>query len=141
MSLKTFLLVQTDNVYYMKHLRRLGSAQRGSSCPCSHCDAQTCSRCSQGHSIWHGNSLNFRNLLDSTLSRRMAKPQFSITGLVYRTGWVFMARHGIYMPAQHASPPIVGAQAWRHTPNLNFKLLYYLSIDLSINTSKITLRI
>ena len=73
MSHKTFLLVQTDNVYYMKHLRRLGSAQRGSSCPCSLCDAQTCSRCSRGHSIWHGNSLNFRNLLDSTLSRRMAK--------------------------------------------------------------------
>ena len=33
MNHKTFLLVQTDNVYYMKHLRRLGSAQRGSSCP------------------------------------------------------------------------------------------------------------
>ena len=75
MSHKTFLLVQTDNVYYMKHLRRLGSAQRGSSCPCCPCAARTCSRCSRGHSIWHGNSLKFHNLqhLHSTLSRTMAK--------------------------------------------------------------------
>ena len=70
-----FLLVKTDNVYYMKHLRRLGSAQRGSSCPCCPCVARTSSRCSRGHSIWHGSNLKFRNLqhLDSTLSLRMAK--------------------------------------------------------------------
>ena len=51
------------------------------------------------------------------------QPRLSIPDQVYRKGWGFMARHGIYVPA---SPPIVEAQDWRHTSNQGCQLIFGL---------------